>query len=84
MAKLSKVSKGEGVVKKRVTRKRVVKKEPPLLAVKDLKKYYSKKSGYVVKGISFEVGRGEIHAFVGSNGAGKTTTIKCIVDAYKN
>jgi ABC-2 type transport system ATP-binding protein len=31
-----------------------------------------------VKGISFEVGRGEIFAFLGPNGAGKTTTIKML------
>jgi ABC-2 type transport system ATP-binding protein len=31
-----------------------------------------------VKGISFDVGRGEIFAFLGPNGAGKTTTIKML------
>jgi ABC-type Na+ transport system ATPase subunit NatA len=31
-----------------------------------------------VKGISFNVGRGEIFAFLGPNGAGKTTTIKML------
>ncbi|MDI6715595.1 MAG: ATP-binding cassette domain-containing protein, partial [Actinomycetota bacterium] len=31
-----------------------------------------------VKGISFEVGRGEIFGFLGPNGAGKTTTINML------
>lgn len=31
-----------------------------------------------VKGISFEVGKGEIFAFLGPNGAGKSTTIKML------
>lgn len=33
----------------------------------------------VLKGLSFEVARGEIFGFLGPNGAGKTTTIKAIV-----
>jgi ABC-2 type transport system ATP-binding protein len=32
----------------------------------------------VLKGLSFEVTRGEIYGFLGPNGAGKTTTIKAI------
>ncbi len=39
------------------------------------KKYGSKK---VVKGISFEVGEGEIFGILGPNGAGKTTTLEMI------
>jgi ABC-2 type transport system ATP-binding protein len=33
---------------------------------------------HAVKGISFDVGRGELFAFLGPNGAGKTTTIKML------
>lgn len=57
--------------------------EPPLLLVRNLKKSYSRKSGLVLKGLNFEIQKGQIHAFVGENGSGKTTTIKCIIDAYK-
>jgi ABC-2 type transport system ATP-binding protein len=32
-----------------------------------------------VRGVSFEVGRGEIFGFLGPNGAGKTTTIKMLM-----
>ena len=46
------------------------------LQVCDLKKSYGKKEA--VKGISFEVDRGEIFALIGPNGAGKTTTIRMI------
>jgi ABC-2 type transport system ATP-binding protein len=36
-----------------------------------------------LKGLSFEVGRGEIFGFLGPNGAGKTTTIKAITDLIR-
>ena len=49
---------------------------PNLLEVKDVKKFYGKKEA--VKGISFEVGEGEIFALIGPNGAGKTTTLRMI------
>lgn len=32
----------------------------------------------VIKGISFDVSKGEIFALLGTNGAGKTTTLECI------
>lgn len=47
-----------------------------ILEVKDLVKVYGKKK--VVKGISFEVKRGEIFGILGPNGAGKTTTLEMI------
>jgi ABC-2 type transport system ATP-binding protein len=37
----------------------------------------------VLKGIDFEVGRGEIYGLLGPNGAGKTTTIKSILGLLK-
>ena len=32
----------------------------------------------VLKGVDFEVDRGEVVAFIGANGAGKTTTLRTI------
>lgn len=47
-----------------------------LLSVKNLEVYY----GLIraIKGISFEVNKGEIIALIGANGAGKTTTLQTI------
>lgn len=54
-----------------------------LIEVKDLKKtfrlgFLGRKTVAAVKGVSFEVRRGEIFGFLGPNGAGKTTTIKML------
>ncbi|HLF27448.1 MAG TPA: ABC transporter ATP-binding protein [Anaerolineae bacterium] len=46
------------------------------IEVKDLRKNYNHLEA--VKGISFEVGAGEVFGFLGHNGAGKTTTIKML------
>lgn len=48
----------------------------PMIRVNNLVKTFGDFTA--VKGISFEVGRGEIFAFLGPNGAGKTTTIKML------
>jgi ABC-2 type transport system ATP-binding protein len=47
-----------------------------IVRVDDLHKSYSDKE--VVKGISFEVERGEVFGILGPNGAGKTTTLEMI------
>jgi ABC-2 type transport system ATP-binding protein len=47
---------------------------PSVIAVKDLKKAY--KNFEAVRGISFEVKKGEIFGILGPNGAGKTTTLE--------
>jgi ABC-2 type transport system ATP-binding protein len=47
-----------------------------ILRVKDLVKKYDDKE--VVKGISFDVKKGEIFGILGPNGAGKTTTLEMI------
>jgi branched-chain amino acid transport system ATP-binding protein len=47
-----------------------------MLEVRDLKLNYG--GIQAVKGISFEVGQGELVALIGANGAGKTTTLKAL------
>ncbi|WP_059170319.1 ABC transporter ATP-binding protein [Bacillus sp. FJAT-27445] len=51
------------------------------LEVKDLKKKIGKKE--IIKGISFELHKGEVFGFLGPNGAGKTTTIRMLVGLIK-
>jgi ABC-2 type transport system ATP-binding protein len=57
--------------------------EDVLIRVSDLKKtfqigFFKSRAVEAVKGVSFEVFRGEIFGFLGPNGAGKTTTIKML------
>src|SRR3712207_6581234 len=51
----------------------------PALVARKLKKSYG--SFEAVKGVDFEVHRGECFGFLGPNGAGKTTTMKMIYGA---
>src|ERR1700722_11400997 len=37
----------------------------------------------VIKGLSFNVKRGEVFGFLGANGAGKTTTIRTLLGLYE-
>jgi len=48
----------------------------PILVVKGLRKSYDGKE--VVKGVSFDVKKGEVFGILGPNGAGKTTTLEMI------
>ena len=47
-----------------------------LLEVKDIKKNFGKTD--VLKGISFELQKGEVLAIIGSSGSGKTTLLRCL------
>lgn len=47
------------------------------LSVKGLKKRIGKKE--IIKGLDFDLKRGEVFGFLGPNGAGKTTTIRMLV-----
>ena len=59
-----------------VLRKDVLEKFRPIIQVKNFVKKYGDITA--VKGISFEVRRGEIFGILGPNGAGKTTTLEII------
>lgn len=51
------------------------------LSVKGLKKKIGKKE--IIKGIDFDLKKGEVFGFLGPNGAGKTTTIRMLVGLIK-
>ncbi|RAU95520.1 ABC transporter ATP-binding protein [Paenibacillus sp. YN15] len=52
-----------------------------VLSVKNLKKKI--RSKWIIKGVSFDVGAGEVFGFLGPNGAGKTTTIRMLVNLIR-
>src|ERR671934_187445 len=50
------------------------------VSVRDLRKSYGQLEA--VRGISFEIARGEVFGLLGPNGAGKTTTVE-ILEGYR-
>jgi ABC-2 type transport system ATP-binding protein len=50
------------------------------LSVKDLRKTIGRKE--IIKGLNFELNKGEVFGFLGPNGAGKTTTIRMLMGRY--
>src|SRR5205823_14837120 len=50
------------------------------ISVRDLRKRYGEYEA--VRGISFDVARGEVFGLLGPNGAGKTTTVE-ILEGYR-
>jgi beta-exotoxin I transport system ATP-binding protein len=53
----------------------------PAIAIRDLAKSYG--AVHAVRGVTFDVARGEIFGFLGLNGAGKTTTIRMLLDLLR-
>ena len=49
---------------------------PPRLQIRDLEKSFG--ANAVLRGLDFELARGEIHALIGGNGAGKSTLSKIV------
>jgi ABC-2 type transport system ATP-binding protein len=53
----------------------------PAIRIEGLVKDYG--AVHAVRGLSFDVSRGEVFGFLGPNGAGKTTTIRCLLDLLR-
>ena len=55
-----------------------------MFKVKELFFKYPKNVDETIKGIDFEIAKGEIFGFLGPSGAGKTTTQKLLVKLFLN
>lgn len=53
---------------------------PPIVRIEDLRIRYGKLEA--VKGISFDIPRGEVFGFIGPNGAGKSSTIRVLATLH--
>lgn len=61
--------------------------EPPIkqtvFSMENIWYRYQKDSGYVLKGFSAKIGKGEIYSIIGGNAAGKTTLLKLAMGLLK-
>ncbi len=55
-----------------------------MFKVKDLRFTYPKNKEETIKGISFDIAKGEIFGFLGPSGAGKSTTQKILIKILEN
>lgn len=55
-----------------------------MIEIKDLRFTYPKATSSTLKGLDFEINKGEILGFLGPNGAGKSTTQKILIGILKN
>ncbi|RKV99900.1 MAG: ATP-binding cassette domain-containing protein, partial [Candidatus Saccharimonas sp.] len=52
-----------------------------IISIKNFKLSFGNKE--IIRGLSFNVKKGEIFGFLGSNGSGKTTTIRALLGIYQ-
>ena len=55
--------------------------EKDIISIKNFKLSFGNKE--IIRGLSFNVKKGEIFGFLGSNGSGKTTTIRALLGIYQ-
>ena len=87
---LSLSQRGRSGLRSHVGRSRFITRQPPILEIRHLKKYFPIRKGMLrkvvgqvraVDDVSFSIAEGETLGLVGESGCGKTTTARCILRA---